>query len=659
MSRDGARSDRPELGLALDLHPGDLRPDTLGLGRATTAGLIPDLRALELRWLRLRLPCPRPGAPSASLEGRALAGLLARLTAELEVVLCLRAGPTTRPGDYIERVRVALASAPPRLAAVELAPPWVRTLDEPGGAWAGAVRAAAAQVRAAGFPVALGGLRPAHLELLERAAPAAPCPLPAAWHEVAALSLEADARTPQPELLALLARLRAWLAQGGAGATSPQVWLTRAARGPREGVAPVRALLEAQGAPVDRLFWRDEAGDGDLLAGALRREDGAPTLLHALLREGRLSSWGELFARAERAPAADGPARRAALVTGGAGFVGSNLVARLLGEGWAVTVLDDLSRAGVEANARWLLAHPRADALRLVLGDVRDAATVRAAMRGCEVVYHLAAQVAVTTSLEHPTVDFEVNALGTQRVLEAARAQPRPPAVIYTSTNKVYGALGDLELVEEATRWAPRPAQSGGVDEGRPLDLYSPYGCSKGAADQYVLDYARSFGLRAVVLRMSCIYGPRQFGNADQGWLCQFLLCALRGRPLTIYGDGKQVRDALFVDDLVDALGLARERVDALSGRAFNIGGGPARALSLLELLAELETLHGARPPVRYAPWRTGDQRWFVADTARFARATGWRPQVSLRDGLRRLYGWTRELSSPAAPALAPTGLAA
>jgi CDP-paratose 2-epimerase len=260
-------------------------------------------------------------------------------------------------------------------------------------------------------------------------------------------------------------------------------------------------------------------------------------------------------------------------------------------------------------------------------------------------VYHFAAQVAVTTSLDDPVEDFEINARGTLNVLEALRAAGRAgeaPPLLYTSTNKVYGNCDDVALAVRGRRYEPTEEgmRASGVGEERPLQFYSPYGCSKGTADQYVLDYAHSFGLPAVVFRMSCIYGPRQFGTEDQGWVAHFLIRALAGRPITLYGDGMQVRDVLFVDDLVDAFLLAQQRIGELSGQAFNIGGGPRNATSLLELIDLIGDLHGKRPEVRFGEWRTGDQRYYVSDTRRFQRATGWAPKVGVRDGVEQLYEW-------------------
>ncbi len=332
------------------------------------------------------------------------------------------------------------------------------------------------------------------------------------------------------------------------------------------------------------------------------------------------------------------------LITGGAGFVGSNLAQRVLGAGGQVTVVDSLVRAGTERNLAWL-QHLGGDRLHFVRGDVRDGqllADVLAATQP-DAVFHFAAQVAVTTSVHDPRTDFEVNALGTFNVLEAARRLRRPPPIFFTSTNKVYGGLEDVAVVAGPTRWAFRDRPQG-IDESQPLDFHSPYGCSKGAADQYVRDYARIYGLQTVVFRMSCIYGPRQFGNEDQGWVAHFLISALMQRPLTIYGDGKQVRDILFVSDLVDAFQAAYARIDTVAGEVFNIGGGPANTLAIWsEFAPYIQRLAGHLPPLHFAEIRPGDQAVYISDTRKAAAQLGWTPVIGVSEGISRLYSWIRE----------------
>jgi len=338
-----------------------------------------------------------------------------------------------------------------------------------------------------------------------------------------------------------------------------------------------------------------------------------------------------------------------ALITGGAGFVGSNLAERLLSQGHQVLVFDNLSRAGVRNNLR-TLQERYGGHLEIAVGDVRDAGAVVEAVNRADEIYHFAAQVAVTTSLETPIEDFEINARGTLNVLEAARRRRPSPPLIFTSTNKVYGALADLTLLKTDRRYVPESprVRENGIGEERPLDFHSPYGCSKGAADQYVLDYARSYDLPALVFRMSCIYGPHQFGTEDQGWVAHFLIQARQHSPLTLYGDGCQVRDILYVEDLVDAFLLARREITRLAGRAFNIGGGPRNTLSLLELIELLREQHDLKVTPRFANWRPGDQRYYVTDTLRFREATGWRPRVSPSQGLDRLNTWLNGFPGPA-----------
>jgi CDP-paratose 2-epimerase len=286
----------------------------------------------------------------------------------------------------------------------------------------------------------------------------------------------------------------------------------------------------------------------------------------------------------------------------------------------------------------------------VIVGDVRDADTLRRVTRDVSRVFHFAAQVAVTTSLENPVEDFEVNARGTLNLLEALRAQPTPPPLIYTSTNKVYGHMADVPLRVRDGRYEPADAslREHGFSEERGVHFHSPYGCSKGCAEQYVLDYAKTFDMPTVVFRMSCIYGTHQFGNEDQGWVAHFLIRALEEQGITIYGDGRQVRDVLFIDDLVDAFLLAHQNIDTLSGEVFNMGGGPQNTTSLLELLDAIEALHGSRPHVDFENWRPADQQYYVSDTRKFSAATGWRAQVPVKEGIQRLYEWLRETRQPA-----------
>jgi CDP-paratose 2-epimerase len=335
---------------------------------------------------------------------------------------------------------------------------------------------------------------------------------------------------------------------------------------------------------------------------------------------------------------------QAVLITGGCGFVGTNLAHRLLSQGRRVIVFDNCSRAGVERNLQWL-QETHGELLEVMRADVRDAEALQEAVNRVSQVFHFAAQVAVTTSLVQPIEDFEINARGTLNLLEAIRQAAHPPSLVFTSTNKVYGGLEDVTMQLNGERYEPQSTfiRDNGISEARPLDFHSPYGCSKGAADQYVIDYARTFNLPAVVFRMSCIYGPHQFGNEDQGWVAHFLIRALQGEEITLYGDGKQVRDILFVEDLVDAFLLAQQNMNTLSAQAFNIGGGPENTVSLLELLDQIGDLHGQKPEVCFDDWRPGDQRYYVSDTQKFQAATGWKPQVDVQQGVKVLYEWLEE----------------
>lgn len=332
--------------------------------------------------------------------------------------------------------------------------------------------------------------------------------------------------------------------------------------------------------------------------------------------------------------------RRVVLITGGAGFVGCNVAADFLSRGWRVRVLDNLSRPGVQDNLARLL-HRYGALVEPLAEDLSRSDRLREALEDVDVVYHFAAQVAVTTSLEQPALDFRTNLLGTFRLLEAVRRLQRPPRLVFASTNKVYGNLAALPLDEDESRYSsPRlPA----VDESQALDFHTPYGCSKGGAEQYVLDYARTFGIPATALRMSCIYGPYQWGTEDQGWVAHFVLQALKGEPIHIYGDGKQVRDILFVDDLVAAQRAAVEHMDRLQGHAWNIGGGLANSVSLLEVLDLIAGAVGKRPEVRFRPSRAGDQRYYVSDCSAFGAVTGWQPTVDPLEGIRRLSRWFQE----------------
>jgi CDP-paratose 2-epimerase len=344
---------------------------------------------------------------------------------------------------------------------------------------------------------------------------------------------------------------------------------------------------------------------------------------------------------------------RPVLITGGAGFIGANLADRLAREGHTVLVYDALRRPGVQANLAWL-QDCHAGRIIPVIADICDAGELSRAVEEAGVVFHLAAQVAVTTSLDDPGEDFRTNLQGTMLLLEAVRRAQAELPLIFASTNKVYGNLADLTLRLDGDIYEPemREIRLNGIGEDRPLEFHTPYGCSKGAADQYVLDYARSFGVPTAVFRMSCIYGPRQMGTEDQGWVAHFLIRALQGQPVNVFGDGCQVRDILFVEDAVDAYIAAWRNIGQVRGSAFNLGGGPGNAVSLRQVLRQIGTLLGTPVQVQHGEWRAGDQRYYVSDTRLATRALGLRPPTPWQDGLAALADWLRG-HTPACAAMA------
>jgi len=327
------------------------------------------------------------------------------------------------------------------------------------------------------------------------------------------------------------------------------------------------------------------------------------------------------------------------IITGGAGFIGSNAAARYLRRGDEVVIVDNLARTGAEENLRWLR---ECGSPKFYATDLREAEAVDVIFRefrDASLVLHLGGQVAVTSSIADPRFDFEVNALGTLNVLEAMRRHRMEAVLIYASTNKVYGKMNQFEIVESPTRYG-YAAMPHGVSEQMPVDFHSPYGCSKGAADQYVIDYHRVFGLNTVVFRQSCIYGARQFGVEDQGWIAWFLIAAELGRSITIFGDGRQVRDVLYVDDLLEAFDAARANIATARGRVYNIGGGPANAISLLDLIGHIGHIRGNRLEYVNREWRLGDQRVYVSDIRRARSELHWEPRIPWRAGVEALNSW-------------------
>lgn len=330
------------------------------------------------------------------------------------------------------------------------------------------------------------------------------------------------------------------------------------------------------------------------------------------------------------------------LITGGAGFIGSNYANRCLARAEKVVIFDNLSRQGAQLNLDWLRSNHGKDSFELIVGDVRNAAEIEKAAADADRIVHLAAQVAVTTSVTDPANDFSINAQGTFNTLEAARKSGKNPVFIYSSTNKVYGGMEDVKVVESTTRYdyADLPE---GASESQPLDFHSPYGCSKGCGDQYVRDYHRIYGLPTVVFRQSCIYGLRQFGVEDQGWVAWFVIAAITGSPITIYGDGKQVRDILFVEDLMDAYDAAIARPEIAGGQIFNVGGGRKNTISIwLEFAPILEKLLGKEIPVSWSDWRPGDQPVYISDIRKAKQILGWEPKMDAASGIEKLFNWVK-----------------
>lgn len=382
----------------------------------------------------------------------------------------------------------------------------------------------------------------------------------------------------------------------------------------------------------------------------LRKSNGEEKLLFRLLKNNGLAGIRKL-PYIQKRYVRDEEFNEYSLITGGAGFIGTNLAKRLLEMGKKVMILDNLSREGVERNLQWLYErYP--ENLQIQVADIRDENIVRECIAGASEVYHYSAQVAVTTSLDKPVHDFEVNIRGALNLLEAIRLSEHKPPLLFTSTNKVYGGLPDVQFISNGSRYYPADPhiRRYGINERRPLDFHSPYGCSKGSADQYVIDYSRSYGLKTAVFRMSCIYGPHQFGTEDQGWIAHFMISLLENKPLTIYGDGKQVRDILFVDDLIGAFLLARENIESISGEAFNIGGGPENTVSVGEVISLIKKLTGKSGRIKFEEWRTGDQRYYVSDIRKFQQATGWNPRFNIEKGTDALLKWLRENRGLKAP---------
>ncbi len=429
-----------------------------------------------------------------------------------------------------------------------------------------------------------------------------------------------------------------------------EIWITEAGYSTwrQDEQRQVKEFVNLLGAPAERVYWyclNDLHPQKSTVDGfhtdereyhfGLVDSNGRQKLLYRLLKkygEDQLDRFPWIIKSHNKIPRE----KKSILITGGAGFIGTNLADHLLSEGNYVTIFDSLQRPGVENNLNWL-KRKHSSNLRIEIADIRNQFKVREAVNMAEFVFHFAAQVAVTTSFEHPFYDFNTNALGTMNVLEAIRKTAHQPPLLFTSTNKVYGNLADKDLVADDQRYI---MEGKDIDESQKLDFHSPYGCSKGSAESYIRDYARIYGLKTVVFRMSCIYGPHQFGTEDQGWVAHFLIQVLKGKPLTIFGDGKQVRDILFIDDLINAFELVREKIDNLPGEEFNIGGGYDNSISLREYIKLIENITGEEVTKRYSDWRDGDQRYYVSDTSKFNSKTGWSPKNNISEGVDKLYQW-------------------
>jgi CDP-paratose 2-epimerase len=443
-----------------------------------------------------------------------------------------------------------------------------------------------------------------------------------------------------------------------------EVWITEAGYSTwrKDEAEQTRRFVDALSAPADRTYWygwRDVPHDVAVQEGlwfdarhyhlGVVDNAGRPKLLARLLADGGLDKVIEL---AELAAPLIGRRVEPVVITGGSGFIGSNLADSLLADGEEVVILDNLSRPGVDQNLSWLRQR-HGSRVHAAIADIRDFVAISPAIAEAKAVYHLAAQTAVTTSLVHPFDDFDINARGTLNVLEAIRQSGRRTPLIFASTNKVYGSLSDLPMIEMEDRYVPEDPhlRRFGIGEETGLDFCTPYGCSKGVADQYVLDYGASFGIPTSVFRMSCIYGPHQFGTEDQGWVAHFLISALEGRPITIFGDGKQVRDILHVSDAVAAYRSALANIGKASGQTFNLGGGPGNAVSLRLVLRAIADLTGRKTPLLSSETRGGDQLYFVADTRRLQQSLGWHASVPWREGLRSLSDWLAANRCVPAPA--------
>jgi CDP-paratose 2-epimerase len=661
--------DGPALGILEWFRPGE---------HERVEGAIADLQRIGVRHLRTGISWADYHRPGVHAWYDWLLPTLARHFELLPSVLYVppslsrsktTAGPPENPKAYADFLDLLVARHGRHFDTIELwnepnnLADWNWRLDPQWHVFALMIVQAAHWMRRKGKRTVLGGMCPLDLNWLrlmaERGALAEIDVVglhgfPGTW-ESAATSWR-----PWPEQVDDVRRLLA------EHALEPAIWITETGYSTWrfDALNQIDCLLETLSAPVERVYWYsyqdlhpsqpsqegwhfDERHYHFGLVTAGRQ----PKLLYRVLAEGGIALAREIRALQRKPPSIAGRTRPV-IVTGGAGFLGCNLANRLASDGQDVLVVDSLARTGVEGNLTWLRSrHPQR--VSAEIADVRDPYVINHLVHDASAIVHLAAQVAVTTSLADPMTDFEVNAFATIHLLEALRKVAAPPPTLFASTNKVYGALADVALAEHDDHYLPLDTvlRRRGICERQPLDLQSPYGCSKGAADQYVLDYARCYGLPAAVLRMSCLYGPHQLGTEDQGWVAHFAVGGLRRQPLTIYGDGKQVRDILYVDDAVAAYLALLDRLPQHAGRAFNLGGGPRNAVSLLALIEHLGRLLGRPVPFGFADWRPGDQRYYVSDTSALETATGWRARVGWQQGLAHLVSWLdRDRAADEAP---------
>jgi CDP-paratose 2-epimerase len=437
-----------------------------------------------------------------------------------------------------------------------------------------------------------------------------------------------------------------------------EIWITEAgfSTWQHDERRQVEEFLKLSELNVDRFYWYSlkdldpaiptvegfHLDDREYFFG-MKKANGDPKLIFRMLEQEPVENLKEKHWLTHKASYSTG--EKYTMITGGSGFIGTNVAHHYLLLGKPVLIFDNLSRPGVEQNLQWLVNKYGKD-VKIEIADIRNEYAIQNAVKNAEQIFHFAAQVAVTTSLINPKEDFEINARGTLNLLNAIAYQQTPPSLVFTSTNKVYGEMEELALEVVGNRYLPSVEgfRRYGINENRNLEFHSPYGCSKGTADQYVLDFARTFDLPATVFRMSCIYGPHQYGTEDQGWVAHFMLNALNNRTLNIYGDGKQVRDILFVEDLVEAFVLAQQNISTISGQPFNIGGGPENAVSLINVLEMISKIGRTEIDVKYGDWRPGDQKYYVSDTRKFELATGWTPKTDVRVGLERLYNWLKNV---------------